>query len=455
MSPKPLLSAAPKSTNFPYKELVPIPRQRLSLVFADDQEARCFLLFQESTSRTLAGCGRSNLWHRVILQACETEPSIRHAVIALGALDLNKSTGQKSHHEFALRQYSKAIKHMERSLSLGTRDIRSALILCLLTICFETWNGDAQSALAQVRLGLRLIQEWQKERSWPELLADKELYLAFVRLDNDTIMFINEEPIPIERCQKLSTNFTSLQDAYFTFEVLVREFSHWIAETYAWGSQSKEVATRVSATTTPPQYSVAEQRQNYLSAFRRWHKAFQILLKERPETHPEHTPALLIELRFKSLYTCLAPDHFQGETVYDAHIAEFDEAIDLADRVFALAIKTIDVPLYSFDGSFVVSVYVIAMKCRDGTVRRNAIRILRSRQIRQGTMDSELRARLIELQMEIEEAGAVGMYIPEEARIRGIKTTCNMAKKRGTMTYLEMVEAGKNKFEAHSLDFTW
>jgi hypothetical protein len=77
---------------------------------------------------------------------------------------------------------------------------------------------------------------------------------------------------------------------------------------------------------------------------------------------------------------------------------------------------------------------------------RNAIRILRSRTMREATMDSELRARLIELQMEIEEAGAVGMYIPEEARIRGVKTKCDMGERRGTMSYLKMVKKGNNVF---------
>jgi hypothetical protein len=86
---------------------------------------------------------------------------------------------------------------MESSLALGTRDIRSALILCLLTICFESWNGDIQSAVTQVRIGLKLIQEWQSERSIADL-ADKELILAFYRLDNDSMMFIDEEPIVID-----------------------------------------------------------------------------------------------------------------------------------------------------------------------------------------------------------------------------------------------------------------
>ena len=71
------------------------------------------------------------------------------------------------------------------------------------------------------------------------------------------------------------------------------------------------------------------------------------------------------------------------------------------------------------------------MKCRHRSVRRNAIRILRRRELREGTMDSALRARLIELQIAVEEPGAVGMYILEEARIRGIKTKAIWSRGRG------------------------
>jgi hypothetical protein len=56
-----------------------------------------------------------------------------------------------------------------------------------------------------------------------------------------------------------------------------------------------------------------------------------------------------------------------------------------------------DSPTYSFEGSLIVSVYASAMKFRDRPVRRNAIRILRRREPREGIMDSALRARLIEL----------------------------------------------------------
>jgi hypothetical protein len=95
------------------------------------------------------------------------------------------------------------------------------------------------------------------------------------------------------------------------------------------------------------------------------------------------------------------------------------------------------------------------MKCRDRFVRRNAIRILRRRELREGTIDSALRARLIELQMVVEEPGAVGGYILEEARIRGIKTKCNMEQRKVAMTYLKMEERKKNVFKPHSLDLAW
>jgi hypothetical protein len=80
----------------------------------------------------------------------------------------------------------------------------------------------------------------------PDLLADRELMVAFFRLDNDSIMFINEEPIPIDLSspQKIPASFATLEEAKMSFEVLLREFSHWIAQAYAWGSRSKECESR-------------------------------------------------------------------------------------------------------------------------------------------------------------------------------------------------------------------
>jgi hypothetical protein len=102
-------------------------------------------------------------------------PPIRHAIIALGALDKTLDMTQRTddlgspdhrekglesatHHRFVLQQYGKAIAQMRSSLFTQNQDYRAALILCILTICFEALNGDIQSALEQIRNGLKLIR---------------------------------------------------------------------------------------------------------------------------------------------------------------------------------------------------------------------------------------------------------------------------------------------------------
>jgi hypothetical protein len=121
----------------------------------------------------------------IVLQACEDMPPIRHATIALDALDKTLEITQRTdnlsspdlrakclesaaHHRFALQQYGKAITQMRNNLSAKKQDYRAALILCLLTICFEALNGDMQAALEQIRNGLKLIKEWRvSNRSTP------------------------------------------------------------------------------------------------------------------------------------------------------------------------------------------------------------------------------------------------------------------------------------------------
>jgi hypothetical protein len=108
--------------------------------FANDQEHRYFGLFCERTASGLSGYFRSSLWNRIVLQACEGMPPIRHAIIALGTLDKTLDTTERTtglspssfrergvegsaHHRFALQQYGKTIMKMRNSLSAQNRTI--------------------------------------------------------------------------------------------------------------------------------------------------------------------------------------------------------------------------------------------------------------------------------------------------------------------------------------------
>lgn len=148
----------------------PLFYQPPTAMFKDEREYRYFCLFCDKTAFQLSGYFDSTLWSRLVLQSCQSDPSVRHAVVAIAALgsilesvkDFARRDGKGDadfHHQFALLQYSKAIRRMRDAASKGRQDLRTTLITCLVIVCFETFHGNHESALAQVMTGLGLIED--------------------------------------------------------------------------------------------------------------------------------------------------------------------------------------------------------------------------------------------------------------------------------------------------------
>lgn len=136
----------------------PIVYQPAITVFQDQQERKYFQYFREGIAPHLAGSFESDLWSHLVLQACERDDSIRHAIVAIAAL---KSTATPGHSisygrgtdnasaqcGFAFRQYQKALKSMRKASIGGTQDLRTALITCIVIICFESFAGNFELAV--------------------------------------------------------------------------------------------------------------------------------------------------------------------------------------------------------------------------------------------------------------------------------------------------------------------
>jgi hypothetical protein len=128
-------------------------------------------VFCEKVTTQLAGFVDSPIWNQLVLQASEQNEAIRHAIIAVGALDItlqaSKATTQvdpmvamDEHHRFAITQYSKAITKMRISISENQHSLRTTLLTALLIICFECLHGNHESAIAQMKSGLDLLEDW-------------------------------------------------------------------------------------------------------------------------------------------------------------------------------------------------------------------------------------------------------------------------------------------------------
>jgi hypothetical protein len=132
--------------NFPTISVVGSPKER-----------RSFHFFQQKTAPQLSGFFGGEFWERLLLQATHHEPSIRHAIIALGSLherfeEDNGLVVQSSRgwtDDFALKNYNLAIKHLvEPLLRKGKQAIDVCLIASVLFACFEVSHDHVQPLLS-------------------------------------------------------------------------------------------------------------------------------------------------------------------------------------------------------------------------------------------------------------------------------------------------------------------
>ena len=121
----------------------------------------------------LSGHFSNDFWERRVLQACGVEPSIRHAVIAIGAvhqdfISLHKGNDKvydPSIKAFAFRQYTKAISHLYRLMSTQTQQLDFTLISCILFICFDCISGNYDSAFIHLKAGLKILEDIKKQNA--------------------------------------------------------------------------------------------------------------------------------------------------------------------------------------------------------------------------------------------------------------------------------------------------
>jgi len=172
----------------------------------DPQEGQYFQVFRTHTANELSGFFDSDFWTRSVLQESHSEASIRHAVVALGALykTLEKvaesppsspdsslsyyTDSAPTHYNFALQQYGKALTRMRESLERGERrSQRTILMSIVLFTCFQSFTGDHRAAISQIQSGLGLLEERRQDSRQPLIsrqddVVEDELIQMFTRL---------------------------------------------------------------------------------------------------------------------------------------------------------------------------------------------------------------------------------------------------------------------------------
>lgn len=490
-------TASPISTEpIPQRPQLPLPSTVPPL---SETDTLYFHTFQDQTASELSGFFDSVFYKERVLEACHTEPAIRHAATALGALYKTlEQTGQwtngprgtaadqddlMKHWQVAFRQYSEACNAMLALTSPSQDSLRTQLMASVLLASFDSFIGDYKQAIVQIQSGLDLLERIRAAQRLPAYgisteTVEEELTIIFMRLaiqaKSYDLGFHFPEPYVV-RFTSPALHQTRLQQEQDHHQQ-VQTYGGHSYDSMSPSTNAESSPISPSQTPSPPHtfYSLRDARiahdrlnermvrfQESLSispkeAFHlnapkpwlgaiasfkqqltQWAHAFKPILDARnaPQVgRRERAGIAALQMAHLNAIVISAIQFNNTEMAFDEYIPVFQSIVDmgleivreqeaqgakacraesglcphqrqkspetLKAGIFSAAhIK----PTFSMDLGIVAPLYVVATKCRQPVLRRQAIELLSGSSRREGMWDSDLTARVGQWVMALEE----------------------------------------------------
>lgn len=395
-------------------------------------EGRYFRLFHEELAFDLSGYVETPFWTRIIPQQCRHEPAIKHAILALSALYKSAISSQTNtvdlgdeHFSFALVQQSLAISSLRKTLSSGQPQMRLALVASLLFSCFESFQGYWETASQQIYSGLNILKhlsEDERRRAHNDLAdIDFEVGLTLRRLKLQILSFLAMNPMcehPFdqlnveEKVPDIPDRFTTFSEAFAAATSLAVSILRHSRISARRGNDSGR------------KESAAQRQQQYLQGLLdQWNKAYESLFLEvcQNVVNQEYLGALQLRICVWKCEIMIAASLSDTDEVFDKFTNQFQRITHFARHVLQKdqEIRESDGPRLQYGMGLIMALFYTATRCRDFSVRREAIAILRKWPSTNGIWHSLQAAKVAEWIADIEEECCVGMSsIPGDCRVK-------------------------------------
>ncbi|KND93743.1 Sterol regulatory element-binding protein ECM22 [Tolypocladium ophioglossoides CBS 100239] len=432
--------------------------------------------------RVLQECHSENaIRHAVVALGAlyKTLKESSQPVPAPAACRINHMDSAMPHWQAAVKQYSEACNTMLSLSGESPRANRTRLIVSILLACFDSFIGDHKQAIIQVQAGLGLLERLSTHHAHGRFPSqdghvEEDLVVMFTRLaiqaKSYDMAFHFPQPYVIRLTSKgqpadgtprsetsspgsspevsLPYRFGSLLEARLASDKLCEKLLRFI--------ERLQLAMDNPSNVLPAswkQYGLSLKGQ-----LDTWTEAFELIFRCRLDPGISHlersgiSALKMFQINTNILFMMMFCD---TEVQFDAFLPHFKGIVDLgwevvsADERRAAAEQcphpamcqhqhsapkgtctagTVPTPhmrpSFSADLGIVPPLFVVATKCREPRVRRQAIQLLRSSARREGMWDSELAANIGQWIMQVEEfdeqapPGAMPTKpIPEEKRV--------------------------------------
>ncbi|KAL8783652.1 MAG: hypothetical protein Q9195_009326 [Heterodermia aff. obscurata] len=396
---------------------------------SDESEIRSFDFFRSGIGPVMFQAFNLSVMDRVIMQLAHSDDTVKHAVVALGSLgeQLSKykshsplALERDSHLRFARVQNAKAICQLRRQLSNGQQQsIELALIACFLFVIFDFLLGDDQSSYAHLKAGLKILRRCYAIQEGVTISNDRALFVAqsplvidfariFTEMDLHAAIWLGltscQSPpfigiLNVKTAEAPAKVFLTLEDAADSLHsksMKIHMLRHSLAE---YDSSTSHMAVI-------PMHMQSE-RQERLSDLLTWPPALDKLLEQIPYTAESARRLTLMKMNYVSTFinisTVLQPrlaDKYLELTPFFRQILGFARMLlrpaTMENRVNllrAIAFNEVekgsdDIPMFAFVAGVIQPLHLVAEKCVDSSLCREAIALLEETPWREGAWDS-------------------------------------------------------------------
>ncbi|KAJ5790396.1 uncharacterized protein N7518_007407 [Penicillium psychrosexuale] len=388
------------------------------------RERRAFAYYFECAASSIGGGLDVDFWRTAVPQVCRYEPAVWDAIITISALfecpqqfsgpmlqRRDNPISLAKNNPDALGWYSRSVSAVRQRIEQGSIDLFVGLISCVLFICIEAIQGNADGALQLYRQGVQLITALRSQiasgaASKASLLEDT-IIPVFIRLGTFALA-VRGAPVTalLQDTEHFSTErFDSLKSAREAIGLLAVEIPLFEA------TCTKHLL-QAHVYHLPGEFNTI--LSSLASRLKNWHTAFDKLktsLRAKDLFSPQEIgiSALLLsyhEMLHVMLETCTSSSLMQ----FDTYLPNFQNIVEQSAIAPKASVRSDGTqPPFTFDINIGLPLWFTSLRCREPRTRRAALALLREAPSVQGFYQCYIWAAVGQIIMELEESHAMGM----------------------------------------------
>ncbi|KAF2095407.1 hypothetical protein NA57DRAFT_44433 [Rhizodiscina lignyota] len=376
-------------------------------------------LYQRYVAPKLSSYSDAGFWNVLIPQMSQTEPAIRHVVVAICAVHRDiesiRSYSRLSvlrPNPLAMKEASQAMQSLSQRINSDPSSSLVPLVACLLFTCLELLCGNFETAIVHVANGFRILNGLSSAelagRSHQQIAEtntiEKEVAPVFQHLSVLCLLF--GQTHAFDTAGHVATTefatFTSLGNARLNLFELFSQVFRFIKV-----ASNKADKGSIDVTDLIEKVKFERRLQHWYSCMEQY-----VETAAKSGRHVDENAVNILRMHHRTILVWLSVCLSVDGADLDLHTSNFEEIVRLCESIArnSPGSTTTSPPQtpghnkFSFGMGMIPSLYWVARECRDSTIRKRALDLLLKAPLRESLWDAHVFSKIAERAKAIEES---------------------------------------------------